>query len=366
MNITDYYEPERGLTVISPQGSQRYTEKLDSFSQIYPAIYSSANNNRFAIDSCWESGNIYYADYDTGIVRKIRFDGTEIATLQLTNPVMVSVIQYDTTMSTEVSYPPQDDQGCWIADKGTGKVIKTDNQLNVLYKASGIVDPVGLTTCIDGGCYVADNDAEELIKLSSTATVEDAKAYGDFDPVIDLSVNPAFQEIVADLGGRLWVCANDRLYNLILSDGSILQRFVIYPLGVDDEFSSSSSENLPEEDMHLSSIDVDKNVDDQFLYVTGGNGTNAFILKYDFSGNMRDENIYYNISFPYIIKVSQGLNSDAIYILEDSAKWDTYGYGSSSSSSYSSSSSTSSSSSVDSSSSSSSSSLSSSSSSSSL
>ena len=347
MNITQYFNPERGPTVISSAGSQRYTEKLDSFSQIYPSIYLSANNNRFAIDSCWESGNIYYADYNTGVVRKIKFDGTEIATLQLTNPSLVSVIQYDAAMSTEVSYPPQDDKGCWIADRGTGKIIKTDNQLNILYEISGVIDPVGLTTSANEGCYVADNDTENIIKLSSTATIQGIKSYSDFSPIIDTSVNPAFQEMVVDADGRIWVCANDRLYSLVFTSGSIVQQFVLYPLGTTSPSSSSSSDNLPGETMHLSSIDVDRNIADQFLYVTGGNSNNAFIFKYDFSGNLVDENLYYDISFPYIIKVSQGLNSDAIYILEDTAKWDEYEYGSSSSSSYSSSSSSSSSSSVD-------------------
>ena len=65
------------------------------------------------------SGNIYYANYDGGYVRKVKYDGTEIAVLALTNPYMVSVIQNSTAMNSVVTDPPQDDQGCY--DRGSGQ-----------------------------------------------------------------------------------------------------------------------------------------------------------------------------------------------------------------------------------------------------
>lgn len=340
MNITQHFDFDRGLAVISPQGLQKYTERLDSYSQILTQLYvSSANNiNKYCIDSCWESGNIYYVSYDNGYVKKIQFDGTEIASLSLVNPLMVSVIQYSTGMSVTVNFPPQNDQGCWIADKGSGKIIKTDNNLNIMAELEGIDNPVALIADIDGGCYVVEEHTfpsvgGNLIKVSSDAEVLGVKPYSSFSPSV-----VKFIDIAVDSAGWVWFCADDKLFNLTYSSGQLNQQYVLNPLGSDDPFSSSSSEPFIEETKHIGSIDTDRNNLSRHLYVAGGNGSEAFILKYNpESGSLLARKQYYDISFPYIVKVVQGMGSDSLYILEDSAKWDDYGYGSSSSSSSSSS-----------------------------
>ena len=335
MNITNPYNPKQGLMIISPSGSQKYTERLDSYSQIFTDLYVSVYNNanKYCIDSCWESGNIYYANYDEGYVKKIQYDGTVIATLNLTSPFMVSVIQNSIAMNSTVTYPPQDDQGCWIADKGTGKIIKTDKNLNILYTYSGMANPICIKADIDGGCLIVEGS--RLIQISSSAELIVIKPYTDFNPVVT-----NFIDLAVDSGDWIWFCANDKLYNLMY-DASLIQlvqQFVIDPLGTDDPFSSSSSEVFSEEEEHLAAIDVDRNVPliQRYLYVTGGNSYKSFILKYA-SGALVDSKQYYDMSFPYVIKVVQGMGSDSLYVLEDSAKWDEYGYGSSSSSSSSSS-----------------------------
>ena len=326
MIITDYYSPSKGLTVISQDGLQKYPEALDSYSQIFSAIYTSVNNNRFAIDSAWESGNIYYANYDSGYVKKIQFDGTEIASLLLTNPVGLSVIQYAAQMSSLISSPPQDDSGCWIMDAGEGEIVKTDNELNVLVEVTGITDPVGIISNIDGGCYVMDDSSASLIKISSDGTTEDTMDYADFDPAME-----QFRDMALDANGILWVTGDDRLYQFIYSNEVIQRQLVIEPLGTDTLFSSSSSED--NEEMHIGGIDVDRNSTNQLLYVSGGNSEKAWIAKYNSSGVNKGEETYYDLSYPYVLKVVQGLNSECLYILEDPEKWDEFGYGSSSSSS---------------------------------
>jgi hypothetical protein len=302
---------------------------LDSYSQIFTSLYVSNynNNNKYCIDSCWESGNIYYANYDEGYVKKIQYDGTVIATLNLTNPFMVSVIQNSVAMNSTVTYPPQDDQGCWIA-KANGKIIKTDKNLNILYTYSGTANPLCIKADIDGGCLIVDGGS--LIKISSTAEIIVTKNYTDFSPVVT-----SFIDLAVDSGGWIWFCANDKLYNLMY-DASLIQlvqQFVIDPLGTDDPFSSSSSEAFSEEEEHLAAIDVDRNVPliQRYLYVAGGNSYKSFVLKYA-SGALVDSKQYFDMGFPYVIKVVQGMGSDSLYVLDDSAKWDDYGYGSSSSS----------------------------------
>jgi hypothetical protein len=332
MNITNPYDIKQGLMIISPSGSQKYTEALDSYSQILTDLYvSNSNNNRYCIDSCWESGNIYYANYDEGNVKKIKYDGTEIASLTLTNPFMVSVIQNSSSMNSTVTYPPQEDLGCWIADKGTGKIIKTDKDLNIVAELSGITNPVGLKADIDGGCYIVEEHTlptigGNLIKISSTAEIMAIKDYSAFSPVVTTFIDMAIDMISSN--EWIWFCANDKIYSLNYNNGDLNQQFVLDPFAPDTDNSSSSSES---EEKHLGAIDVDRRIPGD-LYVSGGNSSQALILKYS-SGSLVASKTYYDISFPYIVKVIQGMGSDSLYILEDSAKWDDYGYGSSSSSS---------------------------------
>ena len=209
MNITNY-NPNQGLMIIAPTNSQKYTEKLDSYSQILTNIYSSNSASKFCIDSCWESKNIYYANSSEGYVKKISYDGTEISSLSLINPSMVSIIQYSNAMSTSITYPPQDDQGVWIVDSSTNKAIKTDNELNILYEAN-TSNVVSISASIDGGCYVVEelNGIGSLIKISGSGVVQSSKNYTQFSPSIT-----KFKDIVEDGNGILWLCANDKIYKL--------------------------------------------------------------------------------------------------------------------------------------------------------
>jgi hypothetical protein len=338
MIVTDYTNPSRGLLVASSLGSQKFTEALDSYSQIFTDILVSKNNTKNGIDICWENGNIYYCNYDTGLVKKIAYDGTEIAELQLVNPVVLSIIQYSSEMQVNVTYPPQEEQGCWIADKGTGKIIKTDSDLNILYELSGLTNPVAIKNTSTGGCCYADDGVAVVKVLSSNGTVLATKNYSDFTPnAIDKVLEIA---TTTRLGRELWILARDssdkleKIYGLDIN----LVAWVtnpISPTGDTDIFSSSSYE----EEMHVGGIDVDKQSgNDQFLYITGGNSEKAWVLKYDSAAaNKIAEQTYHNITYPYIIKVVQAFSSSSLYILEDTSKWDEFGYGSSSSSSSSSS-----------------------------
>ena len=344
MNINNYFIPSEGPLVISPSGFQKFTNNLQSFSNTLTSIYTSIHNDKFAIDSAWESQKIYYANYDTGYVKKIQYDGTELANISLINPLSLSVIQFDKKMSTVITDPPQEDRGCWIIDIGTKKLIKTDNELNQLYSLSGLINPVCVLSDLDQGCFVADKTTKEIIKISAKALM------------IDSYVLPsAPREMALDANGILWVVAsNERIYSLYLDNNEIKERFNFSPFN-NEGFSSSSSEI---ED-HIGSIDVDRNSFAQYLYVCGGNSRLGWIAKYDINVNLIAIQKHLNIPFPYVLKVVQGYQSETFYILSDPAKWNEYEYGSSSSSSSSSSSidSSSSSSSIDSSSSSSSSSI---------
>jgi len=318
-NINQYYNPEQGPMVISPSGSKKFPKKLNSFSDLLTAIYTSASNDKFAIDSSWEAERIYYANYDTGYVRKIQYDGTEIATLELTNPLCLSIIQNTSRMARTVNDPPQEDKGCWIADKGTGNVVKTDNLLNITATLSGITNPVSIMADLDEGCFIAENNTNSIIKVSSSGVQVNSYVLPD-EP----------KDMALDIYGSLWiVCSNRRIYNLYVSNNVIRERRSFSPFSSD--FSSSSS-SLEEND-EIGAIDVDRYSTGQYLYVTGGDSNYGWIQKYDSEANLIASNKYLDIAFPYVLKVVQAYTSTSFYILSDTSKWDQYGYGSSSSSS---------------------------------
>jgi len=297
------FEPSRGLAAISEEGLQKYPENLDSYSKIFSQLSVSANNTKYSIDSAWESGDIYHCDYDSGVVKKISYDGTEIATLQLTHPVIVSAIQYSTQMQRSITVPPQQDQGCWIADVGDNKIIKTDNQLNVLYEINGIGGITNLVADIDGGCYFSDSSTETFVKVSSIGNILGVIPYSNFNPAIT-----EIDQIVPYQGSNLesWVLSDGKIYGMRYSDGMILQwigtpRDPITDLG--SAWTGGSA---------VGSIDLDRNTNN--LYVTGGDKFAGWVAKYE-SGEFTGYSIDHDIAFPYLLKIAQGYGSNAFYVL---------------------------------------------------
>jgi len=352
MYITEYYHPNKGLTVISPVGTQQYTEKLNSFSQVYSAILNSEYNDKYSIDSCWESGNIYYANYDSGYVKKIQFDGTEIASLKLVNPVCVSVIQNGLVMARSIPVTPQEDGGCWIADKGTARIIKTDRNLNILYIYSGVSNPKCIAVDVDGGCIVADDGSEKVIKLSPTAQKLAILNYDYFSPPITASnefvkeIKPfKFVDLPAESSSssrsssgstssssssssindieRFWILANAKVYLVSYLGGILYQSEYIDPL------VGLPVPVYPDKVYNVGSIDVD--LYERYLYVGIGNDKNTWIRKYAGTTEILKKQL--DIQYPYVLKVVQGYGSTCLYVLSDEYKIDEMVSSSSSSSS---------------------------------
>jgi len=310
--ITDYYNPSQGPMVISASGIQKSSENLDTYSQIFSDIYISEYNNKFAIDSCWESRNIYYANYETGYVKKIDFDRTELASIQLTNPFCLSIIQNSARMASTVEFPPQDEKGCWIADAGTDKVIKTDKDLNILTEATGISDVVCVASDVDGGCYVLESSTNTIIKLSKNGGVLATIAVSALSPA---GVSP--KEVVVTANGDVAVGVTsstpydetpgyDLIYTLSYESGVLTQ----------NEYVDLSSEGY---DGFVESMDIDRSGEIQYLYIVGNDNNNAWFVKYDFDDLsepivQRDDR---NILFPAVLKVVQGNKSEGLYVLDN-------------------------------------------------
>ncbi len=356
MYITDYYNPNKGLTVISPIGMQKYTEKLNSFSQVFSSIFNSETNDKHSIDSCWESGNIYYADYDSGYVRKIKFDGTVIASLSLISPVCVSVIQNGLVMSRSIPIVSQEDNGCWIADKGSATVIKTDKNLNILYIYNGVNNPKCIAADVDGGCIVADDASQKVIKLSSIAQQLASLDYSSFSPPItssteylkeikpfkfvdifagsssssesisesfsnSSSTNSSSSTSSADDIQKFWMLANAKVYLVGYLNGVLMQLSFLNPL------IGLPTPIYPDKPYNVGSIDID--LYERYLYVGIGNNKDSWIRKYSDVTEVLKKQL--DIQFPYVLKVVQGYGSTCLYVLSDEYRVDDFVSSSSSS-----------------------------------
>ena len=333
----NYYNPDNGITVMGRYGSERFTELLDSYSQVYTSI-NTTSPNKFCVDSAWESQNIYYIKYGTsfGTVYKMSFDGTTLYSLNLSNPIMLSVIQNNMIMARTVQYPPQNEQGCWIADNASSTVIKTDNTLTIVVEVPTFNNPSCIVSDVDGGCYVADDTLQTISKISSSGDILATFSYA----AISASTIREMKTYKEGGKNRLWVMVNDDIYGLQYLNGAITKWLggalsPIYDTPTESSSSYSSSEyssaSSVGEEYHIGGMDLNRN--NNYLYVTVGNATLSWIICYDGDGNVLTKSHIMNITYPYIIRVSQSYGSSAIYLLSDSSKGDEYGYGSSSSSS---------------------------------
>lgn len=307
-NRITYYNPTSGVYVFATEGSQKIDASLSAFTNILNDVRVNSSQN--VADICWESSDVYYCSYD-GKVRKIGFDDEIIAELQLVEPIGVSAIQYAATMSDAVSAPPQSDNGCWIADVGTGDVIRTNENLESIYEFGGVISPSYIVSDIDDGCYVADDNSLTIIKLDSMARMKGVIWYNaDIAPSI-----ATITEMKAYLGSNgnnnLLVLANDKIYRIEYYAGVFTLKTTIDP-------NADLSEIEFIDDFNVRSIDVDRK--EGYLYVVGSNAGSGWVLKYDLNGVLISRNSDLQMACPIVVRVVQCFASSDLYILGDSSR----------------------------------------------
>lgn len=343
-----------GAFLFLDSGAQKLPQNLDSYSGIMSNLRIDTHRLKYCVGICWESKNIYYANYyeDVGFVRKISYNGDLINEYSCGNPVCLSIIQNSTKVNSYISNPPQEEIGCWIGDSGLRKAIKIDKNLEFVGEVTGIVSPIGIAAFSSGGCIVYDDYTKNLISINNNFVVVD---------VFDLSnLVPSFNNFVAikvDANDRIWIASREYVYSFYNEEGKINQGPIagyfganVYPPDLYSGTSSTSSSSsmlssLSEEPMIIGDFDIDRNSDEQYLYVGRGNGSSCTIYKYNSGGNLVNEQSYDTIDYPYIVRAVQSLYSDGLYVLSDTERWQETEYASSSSNSTNSSSSSTSSSS---------------------
>ena len=317
MNISNqFYKKSRGTTVFGSDGLQQiysqYNSVFNFISSLIPYEEVSLSIPQ-AVDSCWSSGNIYYADVDGDVVSKISYTHDILATLDIVAPKSISVIQ--TSVPMDDSSPTSiDDVGCWIIG-ALGDVIKTDGDLNVLVEITSLPDPsLVATNHSNGGCYVVDGSFG-LLNFNSNGDLIGTGSFTD-DYVIGCLSNS---------DGDFFVLTEDELYRFKNVGGLISMAHVF---GLSSYFGS----------LAIGCFDIDTSTDD--IYVSGGDNTTVKTVKFN-SSNAYVADDSFSGDFPYIINVSQHPSSNTFYLLTDSDRLEIVESSSSSSSGSSSSSSSS-------------------------
>ena len=305
--ILSQYKPESGIMVFGQNEYQQATVSYNSVFNFVSNILTDISFNllsRNYVDACWESGNIYYINQLDNKVRKISFDGTELAELQLANPTSISIIQNSNKMIIEET---AEDKGCWIID-GTN-VYKTDKDLNVIKTISNLTSPLFVQhSKYDDGCFVLDNS----LGILRFSTDGDLIGTGNLPT---LTIN----DIKTNSYGDLFILSKNNLYKCVLNGGSISLSF---DLDLSPYFVG----------MSVSCIDIDTSTTSQYVYIGGGTDELVKLVKFDKNGTYVNAKLL-DGEFPYVIKVSQHPTSSMIYVLGDKSKYADFESSSSSNSS---------------------------------
>ena len=317
-----FYTPSNPGQIIGASGNQQFligsnhsfiSNKLTTLNPI--DLYC-----RDSVDSGWYSGNIYLANHGTGIVKKTDKYGNELATLSLTSPSHVSVIQNSKRAASG------NEIGCWIIDNTENKIYKTDENLTVEYHADGLLNPVALVTNVDGGCFIADDQYSMIIRMGSNGDHLAYILYSSFSPAISNSNKIA--AIKTDYDGNLIVLSTDYLYKISFSDDGLVKQeyncllsllagngnYAVSALDV-DRWSQDYTANESS-----SSFSVEPSGSIQNIYVAMGNYTNTKICKFNsLNGTLINSSVISGAGYPYIMKIGQGRYSDAIFLLKDNS-----------------------------------------------
>jgi len=323
---TETISRQQGTTVFNSTGYRKISSVGD---YAYPsALYTdllSTYGSKHAVDSCWETGNIYYADSATGIVGKMSFNGNALASLSLTSPTAISVVQNESKMSVAGEV---EDRGCWIID-GTS-LIKTDYLLNVEKMITGLSNPVMvIASRVDYGCFIVDIN-RRILQFDSNA---DLVAFGQLP-------GGTYIDIASNSYGELVILGVATLYGYSGTNGSIVQDFT----------ADIQSSVLSLADLYVGSVDVDTSTSNQYIYVALGSagptsvpisGTSGKgqieIMKFSRDGiyvsGTSSSAIDLDLSYPFVLRACQHPLSNHIYLLSNVGKHSVIESSSSSSSS---------------------------------
>ena len=294
---------DRGLILIGVDGAQKATENLDAYSAIIENTYVDSLSDKFSMDSAWETADFYYCNNSTGeVVKKAYIGPTTKATLQLSHPSSLSVIQRQPYMLKNVAYPILEDRGVWIADEGLDEVIKTDQNLDVTARSPYIADPYMVVSNIDRGCFVVSLDRDTLFQLDANGEVLAVVTTDNFSPAAS-----SLLDMKVDAFGYLWILSSDyMLYKIDPSNLDFEQVLALDPLS---RFATKPPANI------VRGIDIDRWATYQDVYVVGGGTANSWVQRYTTDGHLIGERTGLEVPGAIQIAAVQANGSHCFYVL---------------------------------------------------
>jgi len=301
MQQKQLYVPENGVAVFSPLGYQRLQSASNgAFYYISGVETDILINNKWEIDYVWENGDFYYTDGET--VYKKKYNGTDVASLDLSSPLSVAVRQSIVPLPNNIENHPGSDIGCWIVDDGTKKLIQTDANLTSVKEITNLDNPVIVSASPDGGCYFFDDAKQYVYKVSSSVVVEAFISYADIGIANSLDV----RSLDTDIESSLWFVAGTNVKKIQYSNGGLsvtVSVNIINALGLGHGY--------------ITDLSVEKSTVRDNVYAVGCYGTGSWIAKLNLSGGIVGNNNFLSADCPFLVQASQWGYSDAVYMISE-------------------------------------------------
>ena len=292
--IKTEYLADNGIAAFSYQGYQKFNSISEGkFYYASPLHTDITAINKWTIDSCWETGDLFYINGNT--VYKTKYDGTLIASLVLTNPVSISVIQ-PTFNVLSVEYGT--DLGCWIVDETDKLLIKTDTNLNIVKTVINLSNPVRVVTSSDRGCFVLDDTLQWIMKFNSSMEME---SFIDYSSVGSVSVND-FISLESTIDSGLCILSKNTVYVIKCINGGIGVSNVFTPI---DYLSLVGGVS----DIGLQKVN-------NILYAVGCSTIGSWIAAFNISSTISlVESGLFSSGFAKTVEVSQYSNAEDVYVV---------------------------------------------------
>jgi hypothetical protein len=305
MSTIENYIPEEGIMVYSDPFSQRVTSVSNGSFNFRSRRNTDILPENKCVDSCWETGNLYYLR--NGAINKVKYNGDSIASLSLSNVVSLAVSQAYLPMARN-PYEFREDNGCWLIRNPDNELIKTDNLLSPSSVLKNLSNPgLVVSSDIDNGCYLFDDGMKWVMKINSEGEVLTYITYAAIAASLTSSYN--VKRAIVDHVGNLWILIDIYLYKITLSNNSLFKTLTLDSLSFVGYSPYSST---------VSDFDIDRTASTAAVYVTGGCRNKAWIIKYNINGAVINASKNIAIEHPVAIKVTQRYNSQGIYIITES------------------------------------------------
>ena len=312
MNNISQFVTSEGAVISSNVVSQNascYASNVytsDCFNYRSTLDYNFNTLNRFAIDSCWETGNIIRID-GTSIIKET-FEKQALYTETLPSPQSLSIQQKRINIPQDPSLW-ENEIGCWIVDNINERVYFLDPTLTSIRDGATEANPVRVVATMDGGCFVFCDGSQMVMRFDPLLNLLGTTPYAS---LFAFPSATSLDNIVADVNGNLWYLIRNIVTKAIFVNGLYTTKITIDPI------SDMGIVNL---DAQARDIDIDKVNNPNRLFVIGimgcRSGQGAWLAEYNDSGVLLQGTTDLDMNYPTMIKVQQNVSNQCLYVVTE-------------------------------------------------